>query len=248
MSKNDVRTRILLAAGPVFAEKGYDAATVRQICQEAEVNVAAVNYYFGDKERLYIESVKRAHRPEDEPEELIEWPPGTPPETKIRDFIGALLTRMLSDRAPWQRQLMLREMLNPTVACRELVRTYIRARFGQLLQILEEILPPETPDHKRHQIAFSIIGQGLHYHVAGEVVTLLIGEEEREAHCQVGDLIDHIADFTLAALGLGTPLSATRNTDGDSPGDEPAGPPGAGLSISGRPKRELSDRGPEAAS
>ena len=41
------------AAGEIFAEYGYRAATVRQICEKAGANIAAVNYYYGDKERLY---------------------------------------------------------------------------------------------------------------------------------------------------------------------------------------------------
>ena len=53
-------TQLLDAAGKVFAEKGYDRSTVREICSLAGVNVSAVNYYFGDKERLYIEAVKNA--------------------------------------------------------------------------------------------------------------------------------------------------------------------------------------------
>ncbi len=211
MSKDEVRNRILLAAGPVFAEKGFAAATVREICGEAGVNVAAINYYFGDKERLYIETVQRAHRPDDEPEGIIEWPPGTPPRKKLEDFIRAMVTRMLGKRAPWQRQLMLREILRPTVACRELVRTYIRARFGQLLEILDEILPQETPLHKRHQIALSIIGQGLHHHVAGEVVTMLVGDEQHAAHYHIEELAEHIAEFSAAALGLRPPLSAPQS-------------------------------------
>ena len=56
------RSRILNAAGPVFADKGFRDATVRDICQAASVNLASVNYHFGDKQRLYIESVKEAHR------------------------------------------------------------------------------------------------------------------------------------------------------------------------------------------
>ena len=58
---DDPRERILSAAGCEFAERGYDAATIRDICAAAAVNIAAVNYYFGDKRRLYIESVKHAH-------------------------------------------------------------------------------------------------------------------------------------------------------------------------------------------
>ena len=55
-------TRLLEAAERVFAEKGYKAASVREICKQAGLNIAGVNYYFGDKERLYIEAVKYAHR------------------------------------------------------------------------------------------------------------------------------------------------------------------------------------------
>lgn len=207
MSKDDARNRILEAAGPIFAEKGFDGATVREICQTAGVNVAAVNYYFGDKERLYIEAVKRAHHPIEEPEALLEWPQGTPPETKLRDYIRAMMERMLSERTAWQRQLMMREILRPTEACRELVQVYFRRRFDQLLEILDEILPADVPPERRHQIGFSIVSQGLHYHVAGEIVTLLVGEEERARHYQIDQLAEHITQFTSAALGLIPPLS-----------------------------------------
>ncbi|HID76889.1 MAG TPA: DUF1956 domain-containing protein [Planctomycetaceae bacterium] len=214
MSRVDVRERILEAAGPVFAEKGFERATVREICQGARVNVAAVNYYFGDKRRLYVEVVKRAHHPAGDPNGLLQWSPGTPPEVKLRDCIRAMLARMLTERAPWQRQLMMREMLHPSFACRELVQLYIRARFGQLLEVLAEILPADVPVHKRHQIAFSVVGQALHYHVASAVVEVLVGPEERATHYGPEELADHIADFTLAALGLAPPVSKAGDREG----------------------------------
>ena len=65
MASNDLdtkRQRIVDAAGEMFAERGFEATTVRDICQAAEANIAAVNYYFGDKQRLYVEAVVRAHR------------------------------------------------------------------------------------------------------------------------------------------------------------------------------------------
>jgi AcrR family transcriptional regulator len=211
MTKDDARSRILEAAGPIFAKKGFESATIREICGRADVNVAAVNYYFGDKEQLYKEVVRLAHHPGDEPDELLHWSPGTPPEQKLREFIAALLSRVLSKRSGWQRQLMMREMLHPTFACRELVQVHIRARFGQLMEILEEILPANYPAHRRHQIAFSIVGQALHYHVGSEIVTMLVGEEERAAHYHLEQLSEHIAEFSLAALGLAPPHARHRH-------------------------------------
>ena len=60
LASDDTATRVLNAAGLIFAEKGYKNATVREICRAARVNLASVNYHFRDKERLYIETVKRA--------------------------------------------------------------------------------------------------------------------------------------------------------------------------------------------
>ena len=51
----DSRTRLLMAGGAVFASRGFNRATVREICGEANVNIASVGYYFGDKLGLYRE-------------------------------------------------------------------------------------------------------------------------------------------------------------------------------------------------
>src|SRR5260370_18652295 len=55
------RRRLLEAAGHVFAEKGFDRATGKEICERAGTNTAAVNYYFGGIEGLYAAVVREAH-------------------------------------------------------------------------------------------------------------------------------------------------------------------------------------------
>src|SRR6516165_12810599 len=52
-SEENTRDKILSAAGEVFAEHGFEGATIRAITERAGANVAAVNYHFRDKSELY---------------------------------------------------------------------------------------------------------------------------------------------------------------------------------------------------
>lgn len=52
VEKSDKRVQILAAAEELFAEKGFDGASVRDIAQRASVNLAMISYYFGSKEKL----------------------------------------------------------------------------------------------------------------------------------------------------------------------------------------------------
>lgn len=214
MAIEDTRERLLTTAGQIFAEKGYQDATVREICQAAEVNLAAVNYHFGDKERLYIEAVKRAHCMRSDEVPLPQWPVGTPAIEKLHGFILTILTRMVDDPSPpWSMQLMMRELFRPTAACAELVQDFIRPHFQILLSILDELLPADMPQHERNLIGFSVIGQCLHYKVARPVVAILVGEEELASYTPLR-LAQHITHFTLAAIALPNAGRPTLNPVG----------------------------------
>lgn len=195
----DTRIRLLDAAGQVFAERGFEAATVREICSRAEANVAAVNYYFRDKEGLYVEAVKRAHCSVEE-DVAPEWPVDVPPSAKLREFIEGMLRNVLDERRPeWHAQLMMRELSHPTAACKALVDSYIRPKAEVLFSIVSEFLPPDAPESDRHLCAFSVVGQCLFYRVHKPVAVLLVGEAEYQSY-DIPRLADHIARFTLAAL------------------------------------------------
>jgi AcrR family transcriptional regulator len=192
--------RVIEAAGEIFAEKGFDSATVREICHRGKANLAAINYYFGDKRRLYIEAVKRAHKNRAELFPLPEWKVGTPPQKKLADFVLTLLRRMISPAgSKWEGQLLLREIAHPTEACQELVRDYIRPNFEALGSILEELMPGATPE-KRHLVGFSIVGQCLHYRVTAPVTRMLVSEGEFSRY-QPEQLAEHITEFTLRGIG-----------------------------------------------
>jgi AcrR family transcriptional regulator len=204
MATNEVdttRERIADAAGEIFAERGFDGTTVRDICQRAGANIAAVNYYFGDKQRLYVEAVVRAHRWRMEQARLPEWSDDTPAETKLADFITTFIRRVRTGpEDTWHTKLMMREMAYPTAACAELVQSSIRPQFDMLLAILRELLPSSVSDEQLRLTGFSIVGQCLFYHLADPVVRNLLTSNEY-SELDVTKLARHILDFSLSSIG-----------------------------------------------
>lgn len=192
--------RIIEAAGEVFAQKGFEAATVREICKLAGANLAAINYHFGDKRRLYIEAVKRAHKSRELQFPLPAWAPNTPPAQKLADFILTLLKRMTSPtNTQWEGELMSREIARPSEACEELARESIRPHFAVLNAILVELMPG-ADELKRHLTAFSVVGQCLHYKIAEPITRQLVSPEEYDTY-KPELLAEHITEFTLRGIG-----------------------------------------------
>src|ERR1700758_3871423 len=103
VTQDPTKVRLLEAAGEEFAEKGFELARVRTICERAGANLAAVNYHFGDKEQLYIEVLREAHRCGLDPDEAG-FDPGMAPAELLRAFIHRFLGRVLPVNHPedWQ--------------------------------------------------------------------------------------------------------------------------------------------------
>ncbi|MFA6886631.1 MAG: TetR family transcriptional regulator [Fermentimonas sp.] len=62
MDKVTTEQKIISAADNLFTQKGYAATKTREIADEAGVNLALVNYYFGSKENLYKKVVQKKFR------------------------------------------------------------------------------------------------------------------------------------------------------------------------------------------
>jgi len=110
--------RLLAAAGEVFAEHGFHHATIRDICGRAGSNVAAVNYHFGDKERLYATVLEYADRCMNEEHPIdAESGAGLTPEQRLRELVVRLLRRIFAvGRTGWYARLMARELVDPSKA------------------------------------------------------------------------------------------------------------------------------------
>src|SRR6516164_563834 len=138
-SEENARDKILSAAGEVFAEQGFEGATIRAITERAGVNVAAVNYHFRDKAELYTRVVTDACSARAAYHEAMAEAVDSP-EERLRSLIHHFLEYLLDPVRPnWKRRLLAREMANPTTALDELVDKNIRPlREEFLLPTLRE--------------------------------------------------------------------------------------------------------------
>lgn len=53
INSENSKEKILEAATKLFARKGFDGVSIREICNEADVNICMISYYFGGKKELY---------------------------------------------------------------------------------------------------------------------------------------------------------------------------------------------------
>jgi TetR/AcrR family transcriptional regulator, regulator of cefoperazone and chloramphenicol sensitivity len=202
------RRRILAAAEQVFGHKGYNAATVREICQAARVNLAALNYYFGSKEALYRTVVTDllARAIEAYPADM-----GTgseiDPEQRLELFIRAMLHRLLGPGGlsgyQSQGRLLARELADPSPVLDTLVADHIRPQAAILGRIITALIGPQATYEQVMKCAFSIIGQCFYYGYAWPI-TMRLHALDLTDPATIEALAEHITRFSLNGLrGLG---------------------------------------------
>ncbi len=195
------RQRLIEVAGEVFADQGFRSATIRDICGRAGANVAAVNYHFGDKERLYLDVLEHAHRTS-----LQRYPPdlGTTAdssaEDRLRAFIRSFILRLLDDGVPaWLGKLMAREMVEPTPALDGLVERVMRPLFVRLVGIVGDLAGPNADQERVRLCAQSVVGQLIFYRHAQECLRRL-GPDAICGRDKVEAIAEHVSRFSLAAI------------------------------------------------
>jgi TetR/AcrR family transcriptional regulator, regulator of cefoperazone and chloramphenicol sensitivity len=198
---SETRIRILEAAAAIFAENGFAATTIRQICSKAQVNLAAVNYHFGGKEGLYRETIRyvRARAYENYPV-TYGLAADASPEQHLHSFVRSFLLRTSFDERTHEfGTLVMREMVEPTAALDMMIEEGIRSLFGQLVGIVNDLLPEETDAEIILASARSIISQCLFYLFSRSVISRMSPEEKFGLE-DIDRVTEQIIFFSLSAL------------------------------------------------
>jgi AcrR family transcriptional regulator len=201
--ENATRERLLRSAIEVFAERGYEAATIREICRRAEANVAAVHYHFGDKKRLYTAIFDTVFSLLQERRTGF-LPADAPAEDRLRVYIRALFEEIFycdgdTERCIQLSAIYLAEMARPTEVLDGIVGRYIRRDAEELYAIVAALLGAQPSDELVIDCAASVIGQILYYYHARPIIRRLhphrVPVEER-----LTSLSEHVWRFSLGGI------------------------------------------------
>ena len=195
------KQRLIEAAGELFAEKGFHATSVREICSKAQANVAAVHYHFGDKEMLREEVLVQVHQygADDHPiEEVVH--PDLPPEDQLLAFVRRFLLTWLDPARPsWHEVLIFRELTNPGPNMKAVVERGVRKNSEALSAIMRSLLGKSAPRRFVERCQHSVIGQLIHYTHHRRVVEIIHPGLIDTSAQGIELMARHITEFSLAA-------------------------------------------------
>ena len=193
------RDAILDASTRLFAEHGFRDASVREICKLADVNIAAINYHFGNKAALYGNVVSRAFATAGDHTPMPTIEANVDLQETLRLWIEWYVDRLFGEGSDLATQLVLREAASPTPTLDELVISQIVPFYAQLEKIVLALLPdnPDPATTKLH--CLSILGQCL-MHRTNKAMIDRLPVDPPDLTADLGRLVRHIADASTAAL------------------------------------------------
>lgn len=166
----DTRRRILETALEIFATEGYEGASTRQLAERAEVNLPAIQYYFGSKEGLFravlesiIEHTERHMGPLDMRVKAALADPGTSREKLLEllcEMLKAFVSLVLGGAQVESRRLLFaRSEVEDTPGLEQLHESGMRHVFQPCLALTARLIGRSIDDDETWLRALALIGQ-----------------------------------------------------------------------------------------
>ena len=194
------REALLDAACEIIATVGFKAATVRDICNRAKANIAAVNYHFGDKEALYVEVLRHASARARAKHPAFKDNGNLSHEQLLRNFVKTYLQRLF-DPSPdaWYAKLMSREMIEPSWALDTIVEESIRPEATLLNSIVGGLMGAGASEAEIRRCSLSVVSQCVFYYHCKPVLNRLFPDMKFDQH-ELDEIAAHITRFSLTAM------------------------------------------------
>ena len=195
---NQARNRLLDAAERLFAENGYNGTSIRDLTSAADCNIAAVNYHFGGKDKLYIQMFHRQmHRMMDGHKEFINRVTNTPGST-LEDLLRGVVSQPLkqierNDPSGAIMKLMVREVLNQHIGKDEILGEF-KSEFFSLLGDAIRVFCPSLNLRNTQMLFFTLDAMVIHPVLFSEFYLEVVEDLDFDG------IIDHIVKVAAAGI------------------------------------------------
>ena len=194
------RERLLVAASRIFAEKGYQNTTIAEVCEQAQANIASVNYHFQDKENLYLQAWRYAFQ-----EDLNRYPSdgGVPKDASTeKRFAGRIrsLVSRIADPESYFFSIVHKEMAVQTGVLEKILEKEIMPERRAMMAIVAELLGENATPQQVQYCHASIVGQCFHLL---QIKNAKISESARHDIMDMknaAQFANHVIVFSLAGI------------------------------------------------
>ena len=201
-SAKSTKDRILASAIVLFESNGFEGASVRAICSQANANIAAINYYFGSKEALYGEVVKQVFLSSDGSESMPRLADNpTEPLAQLCAWVEWHVSRYLPRQNSTLATFIRCELANPSPLLQEIVDVTILHSLVALKEIVAAILPDSTSDDEINHHCLQINGPTMVAAILQPINTRMPGFEA--SNMPVERLVRQAQIWSLAGLKAG---------------------------------------------
>lgn len=137
--------RMIKAAEELFAERGHENVSLRQLTSHAGVNVAAVNYHFGSKELLveavFESLVQRVCEQREVALEKLQPGSGLTLEEVVRSFVEPYLGDGNEKQGALLARFLMRNRLYPTESTRRVVSEHLDPMAKKYIAAFAQVCP-----------------------------------------------------------------------------------------------------------
>jgi AcrR family transcriptional regulator len=203
---NITKNHILDEAEILFAQKGFDAVSVREITAAAKCNMGAVNYHFQSKKNLYMAIFQSRWIPRELSmyeylKKNLSKIDAPSPAALIQAVAQAYLEGPLSERElRCHRQLIIREINNPTEAFELVADQTLLPLFKYLQDHLKPFLPGHLDEENLTLDIMSIFGILLYFTYSRPMISWILGRQYDPDF--KARLISQVVRFSLEGLSV----------------------------------------------
>jgi len=204
-SDKGVKDRLLDAAEELFCEHGFEGTSIRDIAASADCNIAAVNYYFGGKNNLYMDVWRRHLIPMRDVRiaSIEKVMSKNESRIKLEDLLKSFADTFVSPlidacRASSLSRLMAREYIDRHLPANIFVDEVMTPTMNAMSDALIKTCP-DLDKSKVLMVIFSLVGQLVHL----VHIRMMFEQSDENLNLPVLDLdevINHIVKFSAAGI------------------------------------------------